>query len=447
PKGIRVFVRIRPLLGFEDGLKNTSFEFKDGVKIVWKGGAGKDLQGNEKQGSSQTYTFDGVATQTTDQKSFFDFCGAPSIVDEVLRGYNATIFAYGQTGSGKTHTMEGFKYDPGGTADFSASTPEDAGLTPRCIAQFFQGLARLEKEEPEAEYRATCSYLQIYNERILDLLAPDSGGGGGAGAGRRGRGAGDFTGGDGLRLRWGPQRGFYAEGLRCPDVASAAAALRYFRSGVAQKVMAQHKLNAASSRSHCIFTLDVAKSRKDGEVFRSRLNLVDLAGSERASKTGATGRTLQESIGINQSLFVLRKVIQALADRGDREAAAARGPGRAGAGRGGGRAAPLVPYRDAKLTSLLKNSLGGNALTAMVACLAPADAYAEENLSTVQYAARAQAIRNAPRRNLDAKSQLIARLRAELKALRAQLRATQVALVNSQARWAQQGGDGDGAGP
>ncbi|CAK4094585.1 unnamed protein product [Aphanomyces euteiches] len=167
--------------------------------------------------------------------------------------------------------------------------------------------------------------------------------------------------------------------------------LSRFTEGVKQKIMATTNMNAASSRSHCIYTIYVESIDLENPelVTLTKLSLVDLAGSERIVKTGATGVTLQESIGINKSLFVLRQVIQILSDEASNNQA----------GHSSGGSKTYVPYRDSKLTSLLKHSLGGNSITVMVVCLSPSDLCYEENLSTLQYAARAQQISNTPVKN------------------------------------------------
>lgn len=170
--------------------------------------------------------------------------------------------------------------------------------------------------------------------------------------------------------------------------------------------MASHKLNAQSSRSHCLFTLYIDSSplASPTEVISSRLTLVDLAGSERGSTVGATeGKLRDESVAINKSLFTLRHVITCLASNAGKEAAGAAAQASAtlqqGATLGGAQAgaqsqAKLPPYRDSKLTSLLKNSLGGTAMTLMVACIAPVDTFYEENVSTLEYARQAARITN-----------------------------------------------------
>ncbi|ETW01242.1 hypothetical protein, variant [Aphanomyces invadans] len=204
-----------------------------------------------------------------------------------------------------------------------------------------------------------------------------------------------------------------------------------FHDGVKQKIMATHNLNAASSRSHCIYTLYVESMdpANPDDVIKAKLSLVDLAGSERVVKTGATGVTLQESIGINKSLFVLRQVIQTLSDESTKPTGDAK--------------LAHVPYRDSKLTALLKHSLGGNSITLMIACLSPCDAYVDENVSTLVYAAKAQAISNKPVKNEDPKIQLIQKLRAEIASLKAQLAQAQQVILHMGELGAAQEGSND----
>ncbi|KAH9128653.1 hypothetical protein LEN26_001562 [Aphanomyces euteiches] len=190
--------------------------------------------------------------------------------------------------------------------------------------------------------------------------------------------------------------------------------LSRFTEGVKQKIMATTNMNAASSRSHCIYTIYVESIDLENPelVTLTKLSLVDLAGSERIVKTGATGVTLQESIGINKSLFVLRQVIQILSDEASNNQA----------GHSSGGSKTYVPYRDSKLTSLLKHSLGGNSITVMVVCLSPSDLCYEENLSTLQYAARAQQISNTPVKNAgEAHKVLVQQLQDTIRMLKIQL--------------------------
>ncbi|KAJ0399950.1 hypothetical protein ATCC90586_002141 [Pythium insidiosum] len=394
PRRIRVVVRVRPRLARE--------------KTHACGSLQVDTQRHVVRCTARSFQFDQVFDGGTAQDAFFEQLQVGRMLDAVLDGYHATIFAYGQTGSGKTFTMEGYDYE----------------LIPRTIQRLFARIDELSCASTTAprEFNVKCSFLQIYNEQVLDLLNP-------AHFLHHGRGSKPSRASraqPGLRLRWTAQRDFYVENLCVLECSSPEQVLQHFQDGVKHKIMASHNLNAASSRSHCVFTLYVesasaagsASGDGDGHVLHSKLALVDLAGSERVDKTGATGVTLQESIGINKSLFVLRQVIQALSeDSGDTADARARA---------------YIPYRDSKLTSLLKYSLGGNSWTLMIACLSPSDAYVDENLSTLVYASKAQSIANHPTKNEDPKTLLIQELRREVESLRAQLAQAQEVILQFQ---------------
>ncbi|KOC65073.1 Osmotic avoidance abnormal protein 3 [Habropoda laboriosa] len=231
----------------------------------------------------------------------------------------------------------------------------------------------------EMRYLALLSYLEIYNERLRDLLQD---------------GMSDL-----LTLKEDPNRGTYvAGGLREVTVKDAAECARLVEQGDRRRAAAATKMNAASSRSHAVLTLSLETlainddSKTENTVKRGRLHLVDLAGSERQARTGATGDRLKEAASINLSLSALGNVISALA---------------AGQGR-------HVPYRDSKLTRLLRDSLGGNARTLMIACVSPSDADGEETLSTLRYAARARCIKNKPVINEDPKDALLRQYQLEL---------------------------------
>jgi hypothetical protein len=222
------------------------------------------------------------------------------MVAAALQGVNISVLAYGQTGSGKTHTMEGSEYD--------------FGIVPRVIAEAFTELDLRRERGFVANYDGRVSFLQLYNEQVLDLLSFSDGKVRGAGVqvGSMGGGLGYQA---GLALRWdGANDAFFAEGLTTPSVGTALEAMQLFHQGIAKRVVAAHAMNAASSRSHCVFTLDLkvvlqAGGGQAGRAVTSRIALVDLAGSERASKTRAVGAVLEESISINKSLFVLRQVL------------------------------------------------------------------------------------------------------------------------------------------
>ena len=334
-----------------------------------------------RNGGSSSYDVDHVCDVGSRQEDPFIHGGVPDLVRAVVDGYNATVFAYGQTGSGKTFTMEGYDYHraSGSRApqvNFD-TPPEKLGLTPRTVEELFRAVHahNASRGEGGSPLRVMCHFVQIYKEAVLDLLNP-------APPDPNGR-AGVVQ---GLRVRWSAERQFFVHNLFTEEVADAGAALSLFERGVGNKRVAETRMNAASSRSHCLFTLVVQQLdpiRPEKVQAEGTLTLVDLAGSERQQALMDSGSkaAMAESVQINKSLFTLRKVILALSEGGERK--------------------PHVPYRDGTLTRLLKHSLGGNCHTLMVACLSPCDAHAEENASTLAYATRARSITNAPVINLD----------------------------------------------
>lgn len=297
------------------------------------------------------------------------------MIDKVLSGFNSTVFAYGQTGSGKTFTLEGYSYDlklrPIITSD------ERVGIIPRMIKSLFN---KVKSYEGSIEYTIYVNFMQLYRENIYDLLNP---------AYRQG----------GLKMRWNKQDEFYIENLYSYPCYDPEEVLNHYHRGLKNKIMASHNLNANSSRSHCIFCMTVEALDKSGRILRSKLQVVDLAGSEKSSQTGNEGVMLKESIEINKALFTLRQVITSLSG-GDSH----------------------VPYRDSKLTSLLKQSIGGNSYCLMIACLSPADDYVEENLNTLEYATKAGCISNEPIKNVDPKTRFIKDLKKEVKKLKSDLK-------------------------
>ncbi|XP_029045056.2 osmotic avoidance abnormal protein 3-like [Osmia bicornis bicornis] len=321
-------------------------------------------------GSGKVYQFDAAIGPEASTETVYENVGSV-IVEAVLDGYNGTVFAYGQTGCGKSHTMRGF--------------------IERTLDHIFEATSTASSE---MRYLALLSYLEIYNERLRDLLQD---------------GIGDL-----LTLKEDPSRGTYvAGGLREVTVKDAAECARLVEQGDRRRAAAATKMNAASSRSHAVLTLSLETlainddSKTENTVKRGRLHLVDLAGSERQARTGATGDRLKEAASINLSLSALGNVISALA---------------AGQGR-------HVPYRDSKLTRLLRDSLGGNARTLMIACVSPSDADAEETLSTLRYAARARCIKNKPVINEDPKDALLRQYQLELQRLKKMLESNDQTIV------------------
>ncbi|KAJ1730427.1 hypothetical protein LPJ61_003013, partial [Coemansia biformis] len=312
-----------------------------------------------------------------------------AVLGHALSGYHCAILAYGQTSSGKTYTMMG-----GGG--------KDAGLIPRISQELFVRVGDECGRNPAVSFHVEVSYLEIYNEKVRDLLNPLSTGG--------------------LRVREHPSLGPYVEDLTKAAVSSFGQVLEHMVQGNRARTVAATNMNAMSSRSHAVFTIVVTRRthsalEPDQATERvSRISLVDLAGSERANATMATGMRLKEGARINQSLAALGKVISALAAQEKRSSGAAQRAAPSSASQAG---VPFVPYRDSVLTWLLKDSLGGNSRTFMIATVSPAD-YGE-TLSTLRYADRARHIVNVATVNEDATVKLVRQLKGEIAELRRRL--------------------------
>ncbi|TKC51071.1 hypothetical protein EI555_007000 [Monodon monoceros] len=405
---------------------------------LWIPEGGTGDSGRER---TKTFTYDfsfySADTQSPDyvsQEMVFKTLGT-DVVKSAFEGYNACVFAYGQTGSGKSYTMMG---DSG-----------DSGLIPRICEGLFSRINETTRWD-EASFRTEVSYLEIYNERVRDLL--------------RRKSSKTFN----LRVREHPKEGPYVEDLSKHLVQNYGDVEELMDAGNINRTTAATGMNDVSSRSHAIFTinftqlhlkcnlmytrkkylagfcrvLDIKKlalclikskfsslpalreAKFDSEMpceTVSKIHLVDLAGSERADATGATGVRLKEGGNINKSLVTLGNVISALADLSQDAAN------------------PLVkkkqvfvPYRDSVLTWLLKDSLGGNSKTIMIATISPADVNYGETLSTLRYANRAKNIINKPTINEDANVKLIRELRAEIARLKMLLaQGNQIALLDS----------------
>jgi hypothetical protein len=278
-------------------------------------------------------------------------------LDHNFEGYHTCIFAYGQTGSGKSYTMMG--------------TPDQPGLIPRTCEDLFERIAQAHMETPNISYNVRVSYFEVYNEHVRDLLVPVI------------PNQPPYY----LKIRESPTEGPYVKDLTEVPVRNIQEILRYMRVGDASRTTASTKMNDTSSRSHAVFTIMLKQIHHDMETDEttersSRIRLVDLAGSERAKSTEATGQRLREGSNINKSLTTLGRVIAALADPKQQQTPKKRG---------GQRHDAVVPYRDSILTWLLKDSLGGNSKTAMIACISPSDY--DETLSTLRYADQAKRIR------------------------------------------------------
>uniref|UniRef100_A0A2K6MVP7 Kinesin family member 13A n=1 Tax=Rhinopithecus bieti TaxID=61621 RepID=A0A2K6MVP7_RHIBE len=301
-------------------------------------------------------------------------CLGEGILEKAFQGYNACIFAYGQTGSGKSFSMMGHA--------------EQLGLIPRLCCALFKRIS-LEQNESQT-FKVEVSYMEIYNEKVRDLLDPK---------GNR----------QSLKVREHKVLGPYVDGLSQLAVTSFEDIESLMSEGNKSRTVAATNMNEESSRSHAVFNIIITQTLYDlqsgnsGEKV-SKVSLVDLAGSERVSKTGAAGERLKEGSNINKSLTTLGLVISSLADQ-----AAGKGKNK------------FVPYRDSVLTWLLKDNLGGNSQTSMIATISPAADNYEETLSTLRYADRAKRIVNHAVVNEDPNAKVIRELREEVEKLREQL--------------------------
>ncbi|XP_070459999.1 chromosome-associated kinesin KIF4A isoform X1 [Equus przewalskii] len=326
-------------------------------------------------GTDKSFTYDFVFDPSTEQEEVFNTAVVP-LIKGIFKGYNATVLAYGQTGSGKTYSM-------GGTYTAEQENEPTVGVIPRVIQLLFKEIDK----RSDFEFTLKVSYLEIYNEEILDLLCPS-----------REKASQ-------INIREDPKEGIKIVGLTEKTVLVALDTVSCLEQGNNSRTVASTAMNSQSSRSHAIFTISIEQRKKSDKnsSFRSKLHLVDLAGSERQKKTKAEGDRLKEGININRGLLCLGNVISALGD--DKK---------------GG----FVPYRDSKLTRLLQDSLGGNSHTLMIACVSPADSNLEETLNTLRYADRARKIKNKPIVNIDPQT-------AELNHLKQQVQQLQVLLLQA----------------
>ncbi|KAF0720488.1 Aste57867_281 [Aphanomyces stellatus] len=286
------------------------------------------------------FTFDNVFGEESTQQQVFDEVARPVVAD-IMEGYNATIFAYGQTSSGKTFTMEG------------ASIDDEAlrGIIPRTATELF---ARLMEADENMEFVVKVSYIEIYMERIRDLLDP-------------------YKTKINLQVREDNDKGIYIDGVTELCVTSDDELLSTMRSGAANRAVAATGMNEGSSRSHSVFMVTLYQRNLETNSTKvGKLYLVDLAGSEMVRKTGASGKQLEEAKTINKSLSALGMVINALTTAN----------------------VSFVPYRDSKLTRVLQEALGGNSRTSLIINVSPSIYNAPETLSTLRFGNRAKAIKN-----------------------------------------------------
>ncbi|CAO3648462.1 unnamed protein product [Mucor hiemalis] len=323
-----------------------------GVPIIEisENGTGITLKGKD----TNSFSFDKVFGSNTRQQEVFEY-SIKSIVDDVVAGYNGTVFAYGQTGSGKTYTMMGSSIDD----------PDNKGIIPRIIEQIFTSI---QMAPANMEFTVKVAYMEIYMEKVKDLLVPTN---------------------DNLPIHEDKVKGVYVKGIKEVYVADTDEVYDVMRIGGDNRVVASTNMNAESSRSHSIVLITITQKNLDtGAAKSGKLYLVDLAGSEKVGKTGASGQTLEEAKKINKSLTALGMVINSLTD---------------------GKSSH-VPYRDSKLTRILQESLGGNSRTTLIINSSPSSYNEAESISTLRFGARAKTIKNKAKVNADLSP-------AELKAL------------------------------
>ncbi|CAO1366456.1 unnamed protein product [Diamesa serratosioi] len=366
---VKVSIRVRPMVSQEiaRGCAEIVEKTKNEPQLQILGATGNSSK------NSDNYTFSNVFMPEDSQKRVYDESVEP-IIGKLFEGYNVTIIAYGQTGSGKTFTM--------GTAFDGDFENPGIGVIPRAIDDIFK---TVESMLDEYNVTVSCSFMELYQENLYDLLSSKPR---------------EHTICD---IREDGVRGILINGLSDIPVHSRKDSTELLMNGVKGRATGATAMNAQSSRSHAIFTIKIKSIKTaSGESTTAKFHMVDLAGSERSKKTQATGERFKEGVKINQGLLALGNVISAL-----------------GGGTGG--SGGFISYRDSKLTRLLQDSLGGNSVTLMIACVSPADYNVEETLSTLRYADRAKKIKNKPVVNEDSQQAEIKKLIDENHTLRMKL--------------------------
>jgi hypothetical protein len=343
---MKVFIRIRPPLPRE--ISNKSFtqclNNKNNEIFISKVNKPTILNTNMLINDIETYNFDHVFNITSDQNEIFEVLGK-NLIGKLSEGYNSTIFAYGQTGSGKTYTIEG--------------TEEQPGIILNLINDLFIFLKNAQDSEDKLTISMTA--IQIYMEKISDLLSKE-----------------DKI----LKLKKSGDE-FEISDVTEESLDSAEQAIKIFYKAQSKRIFANTKMNDTSSRGHVIYTIKLYKDKN----FLSKFNLVDLAGSERISKSGTTGDNLKESISINKSLYSLQGVVDALVNP---KSFNYKNP----------------PFRDSKLTMILKDLLGGNSITYLLANISPSLTEVSETISTLKFAESCKKIINKPNKKEQNKSKI-----------------------------------------
>ena len=368
---VKVIIRTRPTQHFATNNIRINL-VDDTISIFIPRNQKEGLINNQKE--QWSFHFDKIL-HNVPQEEVFEYT-MNDIIKSSVQGYNGTIFAYGQTGSGKTFTISG-----------APSNFAYRGIIPRSISRLFNEIST----KPEYEFNIQVSYLEIYNEIMFDLLPED-----GKFLGERAN----------IEFQEDNKGNVIVKGLTKHKVTNEEECFNLLFEGESNRTISEHKLNQGSSRSHCLFMIQLemkSKIESTEKIMVSKLNFVDLAGSERVKKTGSTGVTLKEATYINRSLTFLEQVVVALTERK-------------------GRANDHVPYRQSKLTHILKDSIGGNCKTVMVANIWPEEQFLQETLSTLNFAQRMGGVVNVASVNiqLDINAQ-IRKMTKEIKELKQEL--------------------------
>ena len=361
-ESVKVAVRVRPMNNREKEEHSTICVEVDQTNNT--------ISINSPKHETKTFQFDFVYPMESTQKEVYNQVAFP-IVDSIFQGYNGTIFAYGQTGCGKTYTMMGVTNDP-----------NLRGVIPNAFEHIFN---YIKNEETTKKFLLRCSFVEIYNEEVRDLLISNK----------------KNENNKALDIRDDPKRGTIIKDLTYITLKNQNDIQIALDKGNKNRHVGATSMNDQSSRSHSLFTvyLEIQEGSEKSKKIRSgKLNLVDLAGSERVGKTNATGKTFDEGKKINLSLTALGSVIDALSSNRKH-----------------------IPYKDSKLTRLLSDSLGGNTKTVMFANVSPASFNYDETVGTLRYASRAKLIKNAPKINEDPKDALLRKYEEEIKNLKSLL--------------------------
>ncbi|KAH8400765.1 hypothetical protein KR009_000800, partial [Drosophila setifemur] len=373
---INVVVRVRPLNEKEKRDRHGStLQFPGNGQVIIEGNDVGQKRSHNRD-SVRVFTYNVVFEPGATQDDILDYSGIKRIIEMGIEGFSCTAFCYGQTGSGKTHTLTG-------PPELFVGKPNPKDPRHGLIFRSFVYLFQLIKNRKDVNYVLKASFMEIYNERVIDLLNP--------GSARKP-----------LAVRWSKKSGgFFVENLFTVDCEELDDLLAVLEEGMRNRAVGSHAMNDHSSRSHTILTVHILSDQQtDGGVFLSKhgkINFVDLAGSELTKKTMSEGKTLEEANNINKSLMVLGYCISSLSDSKKRSG--------------------HIPYRDSQLTKLLADSLAGNGVTLMIACVSPAHYNHAETLNTLRYASRAKRIRTKPVIMMDPREALILSLKRDIHAL------------------------------